>query len=104
LISLLDLHGEPQIKEAIPDAPLQSHIWLTTIASSSEGPHRVSIHAAPGGDGILALDGNQLEFNDLGEAVWTTSALFPTHKVSLRKWLAVCVATGLGRWKARRSV
>ena len=85
LLSPLELYGQPQIKEALSDAPVQSYIWLTTIGASPDGPRRISIRGVPGGDGALDLDGNYLEFNAVGEVMWTTSMAYPVHRVSLKK-------------------
>lgn len=76
LVQVLDLHGLPEIKQLLPDAPFRTKLNLTTLSSpqnpKERGLQRLSLRGALTDTVYLDIDPNHLGFNAFGDVVFQT--------------------------------
>jgi hypothetical protein len=86
---VLDLHGLPEVKEPLPDAPLRSSFNLTTLSSShgrGDGRlRRLAMAGTPNGPAHVDLDPNFLVFNAFGDVVGTTLIGYAPLRATLKR-------------------
>ncbi len=86
---ILDLHGVPEVKNPLPNAPLGANMRLTGITPFHERPlddlRRVYIFHTPNGAGRLDFDPNHLEFDLLGNVIGSTLMAGPELPVKFNR-------------------
>jgi hypothetical protein len=84
---ILELKGLPEIKEALPAAPLGAAVNLTTL-SPTHGEsrlQRLAIQGTLSGPARLTLDPNHLMVNAYGDVVGSTLMGFTPHRATLKR-------------------
>jgi len=82
---IVALHGNPQIRSALPDAPLAREIDLTGYYTAVDGQiHLLEVQGTPGGAGKLALNPNYITFDPFGEPVMFTLMGYRRHEITLK--------------------